>query len=110
MWREGEGKYAPAQITRFGALSEAKARPRTNVAPWQWNAQGAGGWGVEPPRLAESGTQDDRGALEGGDDLARGRMTLARALEQHPALESARTHEREALEDPVANLAIVGGH
>ena len=37
-------------------------------------------------------------------------MALATAGKQHPALESSRTHEREALKHLVTDLVIVGGH
>src|SRR6476661_3844822 len=107
MWRDGEGNRVPAQITGL-------SRGKRGLAGAYWARCGEN---IPSPAgrrshrdSARSGTRDDRGARKGVNYSARGSMPLVRAREQHPALESARTHERETLEYPVADVPIVGGH
>src|SRR6185312_7610903 len=94
-------------IWTFGGRK--RANPATNIRP-RWLGKRRRG---EPIRLRRcrfgsalgavgSGSRNDRGALEGRGQPVRG-MSLAGALEQHPPLESARTHEWETLEHLVAN-------
>src|SRR5882757_1770406 len=101
MWRDGEGKHIQRRNRRFRCTFIAPGGGQ----PMLWSRGSRAGSG---PR--RSGVRDDRRALKWGHDAMWRPLALASALEQHPPLKRARTHEREALEHPLSNLVIIGRH
>src|SRR5712691_5565649 len=82
-------------VCKCGATVKASAHGYPADAAGTRRAKAARWWALKSGRLI----RNDRGALEGGDNPAWRRMSLAGALEQHPLLDGRRTHDGKTGQD-----------